>query len=86
MPPPGTTEKSSVASGDQVTIEIIRRDGGYEEDGNLHRCGRPEAVAVNEEKKKNSGGSFPFGKSGDSPFYFPDREKNVKIFPIREIK
>ena len=33
-----------------------------------------------------SGGSFPFGKSGDSPFYFPDREKNVKIFPVREIK
>jgi len=33
-----------------------------------------------------SGGSFPFGKSGDSPFYFPDWEKNVKIFPVWEIK
>ena len=33
-----------------------------------------------------SGGSFPFGKSGDSPFYFPDQEKNVKIFPVRETK
>ena len=33
-----------------------------------------------------SGGSFPFGESGDSPFYFPDRAKNVKIFPVREIK
>jgi len=33
-----------------------------------------------------SGGSFPFGKSGDSPFYFPDREKTVKIFPVWEIK
>jgi len=31
-------------------------------------------------------GSFPFGKSGNSPFYFPDREKTVKIFPVREIK
>jgi len=31
-------------------------------------------------------GSFPFGKSGDSLFYFPDREKNVKIFPVREIR
>ena len=34
----------------------------------------------------SSGGSFPFGKSGDSPFYFPDREKTIKIFPVREIK
>jgi len=33
-----------------------------------------------------NGGSFLFGKSGDSPFYFPDREKNVKIVPVREIK
>jgi len=34
----------------------------------------------------NSGGSFPFGKSEDSTFYFPDQEKTVKIFPVREIK
>ena len=29
-----------------------------------------------------SGGSFPFGKSGDSPFYNPDREKKSKSFPF----
>jgi len=28
------------------------------------------------------GGSFPFVKSGDSPFYFPDREKMSKSFPF----
>jgi len=28
--------------------------------------------------------SFPFGKLEDSPFYLPDREKNIKIFHVRE--
>ena len=30
----------------------------------------------------NSGVSFPFGKVGDSTFYFPDREKMSKIVPF----
>jgi len=31
-------------------------------------------------------GMFPVREIRDCPFYFPDREKNVKIFPVREIK
>jgi hypothetical protein len=50
----GTTEKSVVASGDQDTNETTRRNGGTAENFNLHRCGWPEIVTVNEKKKKKN--------------------------------
>jgi hypothetical protein len=53
MSSPGTTEKSGVASGDRDTNKTTRGNGGTAEDSNLHRCGRPEIVAVNEKKKFN---------------------------------
>jgi hypothetical protein len=38
----------------QCLVVIIIYNGGTAGDGNLHRCGRPEIVAVNEKKKKDN--------------------------------